>query len=149
VQLHVLIEVRQPDFDYLRVETLGIDWGAPQRGEIAKLLDHEGLAFFRQAPVEEQLGGVRVLRRGRHATGIRIDRRPFRRKENLERSAVPLLGIDDVVKQRSNRDLAAHQRIRHRRAGWIEDRVGCRLLFPIVLAQYLALEHDARPGRSA
>src|SRR5262249_2759274 len=149
VQLHVLIEVRQPDLDHLGIETLRIDRRLPERGEVTRLLDHEGLAFLRQAPVEEELRSVRVLRRQRHAAGIWIDRGTFGREENLERGAVPLLRVNDVIEQRTHHDLSAHERIRHRRAGWIEHGVGRGLLFPIILAQYLALEHDARPSGAA
>src|SRR5436189_2233405 len=97
VQFYVLIKVWQPDLHHLRIKTFWIDRRLPQRGKVSKLLDHEGLAFRRQAPVEEQLRCVGVLRRRRHAAGIRIDRRAFGRKEDLERGAIPLLGIDDVV----------------------------------------------------
>src|SRR5437588_1460110 len=45
VQFYVLIKVRQPHLDHLRIETFRIDRRLPQRGKISKLLDHEGLAF--------------------------------------------------------------------------------------------------------
>src|SRR5437667_3101116 len=54
VQLHVLIELGQPDFDHLGIEAFGIDRRHLQRSEVAELLDHEGLTLLRQAPVEEQ-----------------------------------------------------------------------------------------------
>src|SRR5262245_40572800 len=88
VQFYVLVKVRQPDLDHLRIETFRIERRLPQRGKVSKLLDHEGLAFRRQTPVEKQLRRVGVLRRRRHAAGIRIDRRAFGRKEDLERGAV-------------------------------------------------------------
>src|SRR5665213_4535608 len=52
VQLHILVEIRIPDLDDLRIEALGINWRHLQRGEIAELLDHEGLPLLRQAPIE-------------------------------------------------------------------------------------------------
>src|SRR5665811_2268141 len=58
VQLHVLVEVREPDLDHLGIEAFRIDRRHLERGEIAELLDHEGLAFLGQAPVEEQLRGI-------------------------------------------------------------------------------------------
>src|SRR5215472_13503734 len=105
VQLHVLIEVRQPDLDHFGIETLRIDRRLPERGEVTELLDHEGLAFLRQAPVEEELRSVRVLRSRWYAAGIWI-----------QRGAVLLLRVDDVVEQRTHRNLSAHERIRHRRS---------------------------------
>src|ERR1700733_14271436 len=51
VQLHVLVEIRIPDLDDLGIEALGIDRRHLQRREIAELLDHEGLALLRHAPV--------------------------------------------------------------------------------------------------
>src|SRR5262249_58585685 len=51
VQRHVLVEVRQPDLDHLGIEARRIDRHLLERSEIAKLLDHEGLAFRGQAPV--------------------------------------------------------------------------------------------------
>src|SRR5665811_1221095 len=53
VQLDVLVELREPDLDDLGVEAFGIDRRHLERGQIAELLDHEGLSLFRQAPVEE------------------------------------------------------------------------------------------------
>src|SRR4051794_37691413 len=58
VQLDVVVEFREPDFDYLGIETFGIDRRHFQRSQVAEFLDHEGLPLRRQAPVEEQLGGV-------------------------------------------------------------------------------------------
>src|SRR5436190_6285147 len=57
VQLHILIEFREPDLYYFGIEPLGIDWRNLERGQIADLLDHEGLSLFRQAPVQEQFRG--------------------------------------------------------------------------------------------
>src|SRR5260370_12625617 len=51
VQFYVLVELRVPDFYHLGIKTLRIDRRHLQRGEIAELLDHEGLPLFRQAPV--------------------------------------------------------------------------------------------------
>src|SRR5674476_239337 len=45
VQLHVLIEVREPDLNHLGIEAFRIDRRYLERGEIAQLLDHEGLAL--------------------------------------------------------------------------------------------------------
>ena len=58
-------------------------------------------------------------------------------------------GKDRVVEQRPHRDLATHQRIRHRRARGIKNGMRRGLLGPIVLAEHLALEHDAGPGGAA
>src|SRR6478752_9236683 len=54
VQLYVLVELRKPDFHDFGVEAFRIDRRHLQRSEIAELLDHEGLALLRQAPVQEQ-----------------------------------------------------------------------------------------------
>src|SRR5258705_5698989 len=53
VQFHILVELGQPDFDHLGIEAFGIDRRHLQRGEVAEFLDHKGLAFLRQAPVEK------------------------------------------------------------------------------------------------
>src|SRR6185312_6275215 len=100
VQLHVVVHFRQPDLDHLGVEALRVIGRDLERGEIAELFDHEGLALFRQAPVEEQLGGVGMRRGLRHAAGVRVHRGAFRGEENLDRRAVLLLGVDRVVEQR-------------------------------------------------
>src|SRR5205823_2818333 len=70
VQLYVLLEVRHPDLDRLGVPALRVERRHPERGDVAELLDHEGLAFGRQPPVHEQLGGIRVLRGLRDAVGV-------------------------------------------------------------------------------
>src|SRR5216684_3661130 len=64
---------------------------------------------------------------------IGIDRRALGREEYLDRRAVFLFRVDRVVEQGAHRDFAAHQRIRHRRARRIEDRMGRSLLRPIIL----------------
>src|ERR1700738_4480980 len=51
VQLHIVVEFGQPDFDDLGIETFRIDWRHLERREIAEFLVHEGLPLFRQAPV--------------------------------------------------------------------------------------------------
>src|SRR5258708_13323494 len=61
VQLHVLIEVRQPDLDHLGIETLRIDRRLPERGEVAELLDHEGFDFLRNPPFAEKLPPLLAL----------------------------------------------------------------------------------------
>src|ERR1700744_103823 len=53
MQLHILIEIGIPDLDDFRIETFGIDRRNLERSEIAEILDHEGLPFFRHAPVQE------------------------------------------------------------------------------------------------
>src|ERR1700680_2187484 len=55
VQLHVILELGQPDFHHFGIKTFGIERRHLQRSEVAELLDHESLSLFRQAPVEEQL----------------------------------------------------------------------------------------------
>src|ERR1700687_639277 len=54
VQLHIVVELGQPDFDDLGIDPFRIDRRHLERREIAEFLDHEGLTLFRQAPVEEQ-----------------------------------------------------------------------------------------------
>src|SRR5450830_1436476 len=73
VQLHVVFELRQPDLHHLGIEAFRIDRHNLERGEIAQLLDHEGLALDREIPVEEQLGGVGMGGGLRNAAGIGID----------------------------------------------------------------------------
>src|ERR1700688_503156 len=85
VQLHVVVELREPYLDHLGIEAFGIDRRNLERGEIAELLDHEGLALFRQTPVEEQFCSVGVRRRLRNSRSIRVHRRAFGREENLNR----------------------------------------------------------------
>src|ERR1700681_1506165 len=46
-QLHIVVELGQPDFYHLGVEAVRIDRGFLERGEIAELLDHEGLSLLR------------------------------------------------------------------------------------------------------
>src|SRR5712672_384231 len=48
VQLHIVVELGQPDFDHLGIKTFGIDRRLLQRSEVAELLDHEGLPLSRQ-----------------------------------------------------------------------------------------------------
>src|SRR5712691_4410329 len=115
VQLHVLIEVRHPRLHHLRVEALGVERRLLERGEIALLLDHEGLPLLGQAPVEEQLGGIGIGGGLGDPAGIRIDRRTLGGEENLQRRAVLLLRVDDIVEQRRDGDLPAHQRVGGRR----------------------------------
>src|SRR5437773_7191935 len=62
VQLHILVEIGEPDLDRLGIEAFGIGRRFLQRCQIAKFLDHEGLAFSRQAPVQEQFCGIRMRR---------------------------------------------------------------------------------------
>src|SRR3977135_1264099 len=68
MQLHVLVELGQPDLYDFGIEAFRIERRHFQRGEVAELLDHEGLPFLRQAPVEEQFcrigmgGGLRNSR---------------------------------------------------------------------------------------
>src|SRR6185312_3090523 len=112
MQLHIFVELRIPGLDHLGIEPFGIDRRLLQRCEVAKLLDHEGLALFGQAPVQEQLCGVRMRRGLRDAGGVGIDRRALGREEDLDRRAFLLLRIDRVVEQRRDCDLAADQRIR-------------------------------------
>src|SRR5262249_48521074 len=84
-----------------------------------------------------------------HTGGVGIDWRAFRWEEDFKRCPVFLLWIDDVVEERRDRNLPAHERVRSRRAGWIEHRFGRSLFFPVVLAKHLPLEHRAGPGRAA
>src|ERR1700687_4977891 len=104
VQLHVLVEFREPDFYDLGIETFGIDRRHLQRREVAEFPDHEGLPLLRQAPVEEKLRGIGMRPRLRNSGGVGIDRRAFGREENLDRCAVLLLRIDRIVEQRAHCD---------------------------------------------
>src|SRR4051812_27154919 len=61
-QLVELLELREPDLRHLGVEAFRIGRRLLERGEVAELLDHEGLAFLGEAPVEEELRRVRVRR---------------------------------------------------------------------------------------
>src|ERR1700687_738829 len=88
VQLYVLVEFREPDFYDLGIEAFGIDRRHPQRGEVTELLDHEGLTFLRQTPVEEQLRGIGMGGGLRNSRGVGIDRRALGREEDLDRRAV-------------------------------------------------------------
>src|SRR4051794_17112990 len=54
MQFHILVEIRIPDLDHLGIEAFGIQRNLLQRREVTLLLDHEGLALFRQAPVQVQ-----------------------------------------------------------------------------------------------
>src|SRR5713226_6477684 len=132
VQLHVLVELRKPDFYGLRVETLRVELFL-ERGEVAQLPDHEALSLLGKAPVEEQFRGIGMGGGLWNSRGVGIDRRAFGREEDLDRRAVFLFRVDRIVKQGAHRDLAAHHRIRHRRARRIEDRMGRSLLRPIIL----------------
>src|SRR6201985_2108272 len=51
VQLHILVEVRVPDLDHLGIEAFRIDRRDLERGQIALLLDHEGLTLPGETPV--------------------------------------------------------------------------------------------------
>src|ERR1700730_12885584 len=106
VQLHILVEIRIPDLDDFGIEALGIDRRHLQRGEIAELLDHEGLALFRQAPVQEQSGGVGMRGGLRNSRRIGIGRHALGRKDNFQRRAFFLLRVDRVVENRTHRHLA-------------------------------------------
>src|SRR5216683_618523 len=149
MELLILVEIRNPDLDHLGIVTLWIGWRLFQRGNVAEFLNHEGLALLGEIPVQEQPRGIRMRRRLWNAAGIGIDRHALGRKEDLQRRPVAFLCPHDVVEQRGNLHLAAHQRVRGGGTRWIKRRFGRRLLRPIILAQNLPLEHDARPGGPA
>src|ERR1700738_2426200 len=48
MQLHIIVELGQPDFYDLGIESFRIERRRLQRGQIAEFLDHEGLTFLRQ-----------------------------------------------------------------------------------------------------
>src|SRR5438270_3282246 len=73
-QLDVLLEIGRPRLDHFGIVTRRIERRIFQRREVAELLDLEFLALFGHAPVEEQLGGVRIRRRFRHARGVVVQR---------------------------------------------------------------------------
>src|SRR5919108_5422872 len=81
-QLFKLLEIRQPYFHDLGVESFRVDRGLPKRGQNAELLDHEGLPFVRQAPVQEQLGGIGIGGGFRYAGGVRSGRSSLRSEED-------------------------------------------------------------------
>src|SRR6266568_4312750 len=58
VQLHIVVEFRIPELDHLGIEPFRIGRRLLQRRQIAHLLDHEGLAFLRQGPVQKQPCGI-------------------------------------------------------------------------------------------
>src|SRR5262245_64089983 len=70
VQRHVLGEVRQPDLDHLGIEARRIDRRLLERGEIALILDNEGMALMGLAQVMEEIRSVRVICRCWHVIGI-------------------------------------------------------------------------------
>src|SRR6185312_4219281 len=148
-QLLELVELRHPHLDHLGVPALGEERRLLERGDVSQALDGEGLALLAEAPVHEQPGRVRALRRLGDAVGVGDDRHALGREDRLGRRPLDDLGVDDVVEQRRDRDLAAHQRVGGRSTGRIERNLQRRVLLPIVLAQHLALEHDAGPGRAA
>src|SRR3984893_13120028 len=88
VQLHIVVKLGQPDLYHLGIEAVRIDRGFLERGEIAELLDHEGLSLLRHAPVQVQSCGIRMGRGLRNSGGIGIDRHTLGRKHHLERRAV-------------------------------------------------------------
>src|ERR1043166_2467230 len=83
VQLHILVEIRQPDLHHLGIEALRIKRRLLERRELAELLDHEGLAFLGEAPVEEELPRIGIGRGFWNAARIRVDRRALRAKDNF------------------------------------------------------------------
>src|ERR1700676_3115152 len=80
VQLHIVVELGQPDFDHLGIEAFRIDRRHFQRSEVAEFLDHEGLTLCRQAPVEEQFRGIGMRGGLLNSRCIGIDRRALRRE---------------------------------------------------------------------
>src|SRR5438552_17344566 len=80
LQLHELLIVRYPHLDDLRIEAFRIERRFLQRCEIADIADHHRLAFFREAPVEEQPGGVRMRGGLRDACRELRHRRAFLRE---------------------------------------------------------------------
>src|SRR5258708_4008711 len=134
VQLYVLVEVRVPDFYDLGIEAFRIDRRHFQGRQVAEFLDHERLALLGHAPVEEQSCGVGMSGGLRNSGSIRIDPQPLGREDNLDRRALLLFRVDRIINQRPHRNLAPNQRIRHRRAGRIENRMGRRLLRLIILS---------------
>src|SRR6516165_469326 len=109
-------------------------------------LDHQRLALTRQAPVEKQLGGIRVIRALGNPSAEDRDGDTLRSKEPLERCALSGQWNGEIGDQWRNRDLTADHGIDHlglaRKQRWFERR----LLRPVVLAQHLAFEHGAIEG---
>src|SRR6185436_10047130 len=94
LQLHILIELGEPDLDHFGVKTFWVGRRHLQRRQIAEFLDHEGLPLFGQTPVEKQFCSIGVRGGLWNARRIGIDRRAFRRKEDLDRRAVLLLWVN-------------------------------------------------------
>src|SRR6185437_4883781 len=137
VELLVLFEIRHPHLHHLGVVAFRVGRRRLERSDVPEFLDHEGLPLLREVPVEEQPCRIRMRGRLRDAAGIGVDGHALGREEDLDRRAVALLGPDDVVEQRRDLHLAAHQRVRGRCAGGIEDRLGGGLLRPVILAEDL------------
>src|SRR6478672_705549 len=97
VQLHIVVELGQPDLYDLWIEPFRIDRRFLERGEIAELRDHEALSLLRHAPVEEQFRRVGMGCGLWNSRRIGIDRHALRRKYHLERRAVLLLRKDRIV----------------------------------------------------
>src|SRR5882724_9450894 len=91
LQLHELLVVRDPHLDDFRIEAFRVERRLLQRGEIADHLDHRRLSLFGEAPVHEQLGGVRMCGCLRDARRERRDRRTFGREKHLHGRAVAQL----------------------------------------------------------
>src|SRR5258708_26230913 len=80
VQADILVELRVPDLDHLGIEPFRICRRHLQRGQIAEVLDHEGLPFRRQAPVQKQSCGIGVRCGFWNPGSIGICRRAFGRE---------------------------------------------------------------------
>src|ERR1700688_2612440 len=70
MQLHILVEVRVPHLHPLGIEAFRIGRRHLQRSQVAEFLDHEGLPFLRQAPVQEQFCSIGMGRGLRNPRGI-------------------------------------------------------------------------------
>src|SRR5258705_8733633 len=104
MQFHILVEIRIPDLDDLGIKTFGIHRHLLQRREVTLLLDHEGLAFLRQTPVQVQPCGIDVRGGLRDSRRIGISGHALRREDGLQPGAFLLLRISPVVNQRSHAD---------------------------------------------
>src|SRR6202790_2569074 len=109
VQLHILVEIRIPDLDDLGIETFGIQRHLLKRRKVTLLLDHEGLALLRQAPVQVQPCSIDMRSGLRDSRRIGIGGHALRREHDLQRRAFLLLRINGVLGRGS------HPRFRARR----------------------------------
>src|ERR1043165_1664778 len=95
VQRLELLELRHPHLGVLG-KPLRQQRRHFERGQIAVLLDAEGLPFLGELPFEIEPRGIRVLCGLRDARAVGHDRHALGRAEGLHRRALALLRVDDA-----------------------------------------------------